>query len=73
MTIQCDNKDYSDIINLEHPTSKTHPRMSLEVRAAQFSPFAALTGLEEKMEETGEMAEQKVLESEQNDTFFDDI
>ena len=65
------NKDYSDIINMEHPTSKTHPRMSLEIRAAQFSPFAALTGLEEKMERTGEMAEKKVLESESNEPFFE--
>lgn len=35
---------YDDIINLEHPTSKKHPRMSALDRAAQFAPFAALTG-----------------------------
>lgn len=33
---------YDDIINLPHPTSVNHPRMSLYDRAAQFSPFAAL-------------------------------
>ena len=35
---------YSDIIDLPHHTSKKHPRMSMEARAAQFAPFAALTG-----------------------------
>lgn len=36
--------DYSDIIHLPHHVSKTHPQMSMHDRAAQFSPFAALTG-----------------------------
>lgn len=36
---------YDDIIDLPHPTSKKHPRMSRQNRAAQFSPFAALTGI----------------------------
>ena len=35
---------YDDIIHLPHPEPKHHPRMSLEARAAQFAPFAALTG-----------------------------
>ena len=39
--------DYSEIINLPHHQSETHPRMSMHNRAAQFSPFAALTGYEE--------------------------
>jgi hypothetical protein len=43
---------YDDIINLPHPTSAKHPRMSLYDRAAQFSPFAALTGHEDAIEET---------------------
>ena len=38
------NGPYDDIIHLPHPTSKKYPRMSMEERAAQFSPFAALTG-----------------------------
>lgn len=37
-------EDYSDIINLPHHVSKTHPQMSMMQRAAQFAPFAALTG-----------------------------
>jgi hypothetical protein len=46
---------YEDIINLPHPTSTKHPRMSLYDRAAQFSPFAALTGHEEAIEETAKV------------------
>ncbi len=37
-------KDYSDIIDLAYPRPSRYPRMSLKERAAQFSPFAALTG-----------------------------
>ena len=40
---------YSDIINMEHHTSLKHPRMSYEARAAQFAPFAALTGFENEV------------------------
>ena len=43
--------DYEDIINLPHPTSKRFPRMPLEERAAQFQPFAALTGFDEIIRE----------------------
>lgn len=46
---------YDDIIGLEHPTSAKHPRMSAMERAAQFSPFAALTGYEEIISETGRL------------------
>jgi hypothetical protein len=35
---------YADIINLPHHVSASHPQMSIKNRAAQFSPFAALTG-----------------------------
>ena len=48
---------YEDIIYLEHPTSKKHPRMSLYDRAAQFSPFAALTGHEEAIVETARLTD----------------
>ena len=44
---------YDDIINLEHPTSRRHPRMAASDRAAQFAPFAALTGYDAVIEETG--------------------
>lgn len=54
------NKDYSDIIDLPHPVSKKHPRMSLYDRAAQFSPFSALTGHEAAIAETGRLTEERV-------------
>lgn len=43
---------YDDIIDLPHPTSTRHPRMPMANRAAQFSPFAALTGYEDAVQET---------------------
>ncbi len=44
--------DYRDIIDLPHHTSSKHPRMQAEMRAAQFAPFAALTGYDDVIEET---------------------
>ncbi len=49
---------YDDIIGLPHHVSKSHPRMALSDRAAQFSPFAALTGHEEAIKETERLTEQ---------------
>ena len=54
--------DYSDIICLEHPTSRKHPRMAAEMRAAQFAPFAALTGYDEAIEETAMRQQAEVIE-----------
>lgn len=48
------DKKYEDIINLPHHISKKHPNMPIEDRAAQFSPFAALTGYEEAVKETAD-------------------
>ena len=44
--------DFEDIINLPHHTSARFPRMPMAERAAQFSPFAALTGYESVIRET---------------------
>lgn len=44
-------EDYSDIINMPHHVSKRHPQMSMMQRAAQFAPFAALTGYNEAIKE----------------------
>lgn len=52
--------DYSDIISLEHPVSKKHAHMSLYDRAAQFSPFSALTGHEAAIAETGRLTQKKM-------------
>ena len=46
------NDEYSDIIGLPHHVSKRHPPMAMEKRAAQFAPFAALTGHREALEDT---------------------
>lgn len=51
---------YDDIINLPHPTSARHPRMSMIDRAAQFSPFAALVGHGAAIQETARLTEQKI-------------
>ena len=52
--------NYEDLINLPHHVSKKHPQMSLEARAAQFAPFAALTGLDDMMDETAESERRRV-------------
>lgn len=51
---------YNDIINLPHHVSKKHPQMSLEARAAQFAPFAALTGYEDEVEEAGRLTDKRL-------------
>ena len=58
------NKNYDDIINLPHHISKTHKQMSIYDRAAQFSPFAALTGFESVIQETSRTTTQKIVLSE---------
>lgn len=44
---------YEDIINLPHHVSETRPQMSMLDRAAQFSPFAALSGYDDAVKEAG--------------------
>ena len=44
--------EYADIIDLPHPVSEKHPPMSRTGRAAQFSPFAALTGYDDLIRES---------------------
>ena len=54
------NKNYDDIINLPHYVSKKRPQMSIEARSAQFAPFAALTGYDEKVKETARLTDKKI-------------
>ena len=51
---------YDDIIHLSHPTSKNRPRMSIHDRAAQFSPFAALSGHAAAIAETARLTDRKL-------------
>ena len=48
---------YDEIIHLPHPVSQTHPRMGRLERAAQFSPFAALTGYDDAVRETARLTD----------------
>ena len=51
---------YNDIINLPHHVSSTRAPMSMQDRAAQFSPFAALVGYDDAIRETGRLTDQKI-------------
>jgi hypothetical protein len=51
---------YDDIIDLPHHQSSTHPHMPLADRAAQFSPFAALTGHDAAIRETERLTDQRI-------------
>lgn len=53
-------KKYDDIIHLPHHVSKTRPQMEIINRAAQFSPFAALTSHNAAIEETARLTEARV-------------
>lgn len=55
------DKKYEAIIDLPHHISPTRPRMSLSQRAAQFAPFAALTGYDAVLAETARQTEAEVL------------
>ena len=55
-----DRQRYDDIIHLPHHVSKVHPQMAPGDRAAQFSPFAALTGYEDVLEEAGRLTGERI-------------
>lgn len=54
---------YDDIIELPHHQSVERAHMPLQDRAAQFAPFAALSGYEEAIEETARIAEERVMQA----------
>ena len=53
-------EDYSDIINLPHHVSHNHPQKPMMARAAQFAPFAALTGYDTVIHETARQTDKQV-------------
>ena len=53
-------EDYSDIINQPHHVSHNHPQMPMMARAAQFAPFAALTGYDAVIHETARQTDKQV-------------
>jgi len=54
------NDNYDDIINLPHHVSKHHPPMSMMNRAAQFAPFAAVSGHHAALDETARQVEERM-------------
>lgn len=63
---------YDDIINLPHHVSERHPQMPLGDRAAQFSPFAALTGYESEVKEAARLTDKKIELSEEQQAILDE-
>lgn len=62
---------YADIIELEHPEPKTHPRMSAAGRASQFAAFAALTGYDAMINETSRQVNEAGRDAQ--DEYFDEF
>ena len=62
---------YADIIHLPHHKAPNRPHMSLYDRAAQFSPFAALTGFDSVIAETARLTDRKVELSESEKILLD--
>lgn len=55
-----DISEYNDIINLPHHVSRKHSQMSIDARAAQFAPFAALTGYGDAVKETARLTGDRI-------------
>ena len=62
---------YEDLYNMERPVSKRHTPMPLENRAAQFAPFAALTGYDDAVEESARITKPKIELSEEKKAELD--
>ena len=54
------NGKYDEIMGLSHHVSKTRPQMPMSDRAAQFAPFAALTGYDAAIKETGRLTDERI-------------
>lgn len=62
---------YDDIINREYKGVTSRKRMCLESRAAQFAPFAALTGHDKAINETARLAMEKLMSSSSPEEFWE--
>ena len=70
-----DNKDkhlYDDLMNLAHHVSDNRKRMSIHDRAAQFSPFAAVTGYDGAIKETARLTDQRIKLDESEKTILNE-
>ena len=65
------NGKYDKIMGLPHHVSKTRPRMPMSDRAAQFAPFAALTGYDSAIKETGRLTDERIELDEESLTALD--
>ena len=66
------NGKYDDMVYMQNPTPTCKPRMSLHDRAAQFSPFAALTGYDDAVEETARLTDTRLELSEDMKTILNE-
>lgn len=65
---------YDDIISMPHHVSKTRPQMAPIDRAAQFAPFAALTGYADAIKETERLTQERILlgeKGEKTDEYYE--
>ena len=65
---EIDFSKYEDMLDMPHPVSKNHPQMARRDRAAQFAPFAALTGHQEVIRQ---MERDHVSEDMERETFYE--
>lgn len=66
------NDNYQDIINLPHYVSKKRQQMPITDRAAQFAPFAALTGYEENIKEATRLTDTRIEIDEERKLILND-
>ena len=62
---------YNAIMNRQHHVSKTRPQMPMSDRATQFAPFAALTGYDSAIKETGRLTDERIEPDEEALTALD--
>ena len=65
------NRKYNEIMGLPHHVSKTRSQMPMSDRAAQFAPFAALTGYDSAIKETGRLTDERIELNEEALTALD--